>query len=542
MLKSNYKQFANGLKEDSTFLGGDVTKEPYTVDQLIGLLKKAKKQYLAEKNSKSSSKKKIYRLSTLETAYILSQYCHFCWFDNNDDERLHMSTYDPEAGIYRDGERQLRQFIFAVEPSFNKNRASDVIYQLCQIHGRKKPVDPISSPRYVPVGNGIVDVEMKRILPYTPNAYVRTKIETPLPTAEYGTGRVLKPVPLIEPQKPVFNNADGTTWTFDAWLDSIACGDSEIVELLWQVLHAACNTNKAVSLHKAIFLLGSTAGNNGKGTFQTVLQNLVGRHNYGLKKVAEFEERFAMQSLVNKSVVIGDDNPANTVIADKSNFNSIITGDPVIVEQKHHTEYPAQIRALVVQSCNKMPRFSDDGGVYRRLLIVPFNADFNGIKENPAIKNRYLADPRLLQYVLYKALVEKGSFNRYLNTAASAAALNEYEHTNNSVWTFIDEVFVDGDVAAWLRDMGSIPTAYLYHVWSVYAKQYGYQPGSQNTFTPKAVTRLQKVLPDREPKLCKSRLSKADREIIENHQDDDYGYMPRRVPDVNQAIKFKKNP
>ena len=143
MLKSNYKQFANELKEDSTFLGGvDVTKEPYTVDQLIGLLKKAKKQYLIEKNSKSSSKKKIYRLSTLETAYILSQYCHFCWFDNNDDERLHMSTYDPEAGIYRDGERQLRQFIFAVEPSFNKNRASDVIYQLCQIHGRKKTSRP----------------------------------------------------------------------------------------------------------------------------------------------------------------------------------------------------------------------------------------------------------------------------------------------------------------------------------------------------------------------------------------------------------------
>lgn len=541
MLKSNYKQFANELKEDSTFLGGvDVTKEPYTVDQLIGLLKKAKKQYLIEKNSKSSSKKKIYRLSTLETAYILSQYCHFCWFDNNDDERLHISTYDPEAGIYRDGERQLRQFIFAVEPSFNKNRASDVIYQLCQIHGRKKPVDPISSPRYVPVGNGIVDLATKQILPYTPNAYVRTKIETPLPTAEYGTGRVLKPVPLVAPKEPVFTNVDGTKWNFDEWLNSIACGDSEIVDLLWQVLHAACNTNKAVALHKAVFLLGNAAGNNGKGTFQSVVQNLVGRHNYGLKKVAEFEERFAMQSLVNKSVIIGDDNPANTVIADKSNFNSIITGDPVIVEQKHHTEYPAQIRALVIQSCNKMPRFSDDGGVYRRMLIVPFNADFNGTKENPAIKNRYLADPRLLQYVLYKALIEKGSFNHYLNTAASAAALNQYEHTNNSVWTFIDDAFVDGDIAPWLKDMNVIPTSYLYQIWCQYAKQYGYQPGSQNNFNEKAVNRLQKVYNKCELKKCW--LPKADREIIEDHQNTNYGYMPNEISNTNQSIKFKKNP
>lgn len=542
MLKNNYKQFANELKENSTFLGGvggiDVTKEPFTVDQLITLLKKERKRYLAEKNSKSSSKKKIYRLSTLETAYILSQYCHFCWFDNNDDERLHLSTYDPEAGIYRDGERQLRQFIFAVEPSFNKNRASDVIYQLCQIQGRKKPVNPISSPRYVPVGNGIVDLEMKQILPYTPNSYVRTKIETPLLTAEYGIGRVLKPVPLVEPHKPVFNNADGTTWTFDEWLNSIACCDTEIVDLLWQVLHAACNTNKAVALHKAVFLLGNAAGNNGKGTFQTLIQSLVGRHNYGLKKVAEFEERFAMQSLVNKSVVIGDDNPANTVIADKSNFNSIITGDPVIVEQKHHTEYPAQIRALVIQSCNKMPRFSDEGGVYRRLLIVPFNADFNGTKENPAIKNQYLADPRLLQYVLYKALIEKGSFNHYLNTAASAAALNQYEHTNNSVWTFIDDVFVDGDIAPWLKDMNVIPTSYLYQIWCQYAKQYGYQPGSQNTFNEKAVNRLQKVFNKCELKKCW--LPKADREVIENHQNDDFGYVPNKIPGTNKSIKFKK--
>ncbi|WP_278768048.1 DNA primase family protein [uncultured Limosilactobacillus sp.] len=513
--------------------------EPWSTEQLLQQLKKDREAKLAEINEESDSKKPIKILKPLTVAYIIAKHCHFCWFDSGDDERLHLSTYDPEAGIYRDGERQLRQFIFAVEPSFNKSRATDVIYQLNQINGKKDPVDPVSSPRYVPVGNGIVDLEMKQILPYKPDTYVKTKIETPLPTAEYGTGRVLKPVPLVEPMEPVFANADGTTWNFEEWLDSIACGDSEIVELLWQVLHAACNTNKAVKLHKAVFLLGNAAGNNGKGTFQALVQNLVGRHNYGLKKVADFEKRFAMESLVNKSVVIGDDNPANTVIADKSNFNSVITGDPVIVEPKGQTEYPAQIRAMVIQSCNKMPRFSDDGGVYRRLLIVPFNADFNGTKENPAIKNRYLADPRLLQYVLYEALIRKGDFNHYLNTAASAAALNEYEHTNNSVWTFIDDVFVDGDIAPWLKDMDTIPTAYLYQIWCQYAKEYGYQAGSQNTFNEKAVNRLQKVY--RQCELQKCWLPKADREIIDNHQNDDFGYVPNKLPGTNKSIKFKKN-
>lgn len=38
-----------------------------------------------------------------------------------------------------------------------------------------------------------------------------------------------------------------------------------------------------------------------------------------------------------------------------------------------------------------MPRFKNKtGGTNRRLLIVPFNADFNGAKENPDIKENTL--------------------------------------------------------------------------------------------------------------------------------------------------------
>ena len=402
MYSSNYNQFKHQNEEDQLALNVDTTKneelniqsEPYTISYLLQQLKQARVQYLATKNDSNDNsdneknKKKVYRLSPLETAYIITEHCHFCWFDNGDDERLHLSTYDPEAGIYRDGERQLRRFIFAVEPSYKESGATDVIYKLKQIKGGMVPVNPMSNPRYVPVGNGIVDLQQKIILPYGPNWFIKTKIETPLPTAEYGSGRVLKPVPLLRPKEPVFKNPDGTNWTFNNWLGSIACDDEEIITVLWQVLHVVCNTNKALKLHKAIFLLGNATGNNGKGTFQMLVKNLVGYHNFGLKKVAQFEKRFAMESLVNKSVIIGDDNPANIVIQDKSNFNSVITGDEVTVEPKGQPEYPAQIHAVVIQSCNKMPRFEDDTGVYRRLLIVPFNADFNGTVENTAIKDQ----------------------------------------------------------------------------------------------------------------------------------------------------------
>ena len=193
MYSSNYNQFKHQNEEDQLALNVDTTKneelniqsEPYTISYLLQQLKQARVQYLATKNDSNDNsdneknKKKVYRLSPLETAYIITEHCHFCWFDNGDDERLHLSTYDPEAGIYRDGERQLRRFIFAVEPSYKESGATDVIYKLKQIKGGMVPVNPMSNPRYVPVGNGIVDLQQKIILPYGPNWFIKTKIETP---------------------------------------------------------------------------------------------------------------------------------------------------------------------------------------------------------------------------------------------------------------------------------------------------------------------------------------------------------------------------
>ena len=51
-----------------------------------------------------------------------------------------------------------------------------------------------------------------------------------------------------------------------------------------------------------------------------------------------------------------------------------------------------------------MPKFKDKtGGTLRRLLIVPFNANFNGIKENLKIKEDYIKNQQVLEYVLYKS-------------------------------------------------------------------------------------------------------------------------------------------
>src|SRR5699024_7983881 len=185
----------------------------------------------------------------------------------------------------------------------------------------------------ISVQNGVFNLKTKQLEPFTPDYVFTTKIETSYKE---------------NPINPIING-----WDVETWLQSIASNDSEIVHLLWQVINDALNGN--YSRKKAIFLVGD--GNNGKGTFQELITNLIGMKNIATLKVNQFEERFQLASLEGKTAVIGDDVPANVYIDDSSNFNSVVTGDVVQVEIKNKQPYNARYRCCVIQSTNGMPKF-----------------------------------------------------------------------------------------------------------------------------------------------------------------------------------------
>lgn len=61
-------------------------------------------------------------------------------------------------------------------------------------------------------------------------------------------------------------------WDIDSWLLDLMSGDEELVELIWQVISASLNGN--YSYRKSIWFVGE--GNDGKGTVQQLITNLVG--------------------------------------------------------------------------------------------------------------------------------------------------------------------------------------------------------------------------------------------------------------------------
>ena len=141
-----------------------------------------------------------------------------------------------------------------------------------------------------------------------------------------------------------------------------------------------------------------------------------------------------------KTVIIGDDVQAGIYVDESSNFNSVVTGEPVLVEEKNKQPYTTVFRKTVIQSTNELPRFKNKtNGTYRRFGIIPFRKSFSSKEDNWAIKDDYIYREEVLEYVLKKAL--EISFDRFIEPKASLEALEDFKESNDTVKAFVNEWF-----------------------------------------------------------------------------------------------------
>ena len=75
-------------------------------------------------------------------------------------------------------------------------------------------------------------------------------------------------------------------------------------------------------------------------------------------------------------------------------------------------------------------------------MIVPFNADFNGQAEKPWVKNEFLADKDVLEYVLFKT-VNQEPFQQFIVPKVVEEMLTEYKEDNDYLLSFVKHVYIE---------------------------------------------------------------------------------------------------
>lgn len=308
----------------------------------------------------------------------------------------------------------------------------------------KKP----SPSNYILFNNGIYDLNMDKLLPFS-NEYV---IQNKIPH-NYTKEHTKKSIDII-----------------DNFLLSIANNDIEICSLLKQVMGYVMYRGNP--LGKTFFLKGS--GGNGKSTFFKLLDYVFGRENIVYKELEELPKEYNLISLNGKVLTICDD-VNNAYIEKTSVLKKLITGEPVTARQLYTAPEEFIYTGKILLSGNEIPKMNDKtNGMGRRLEIIPFEADF---KVNPDIyiENKLFNEEiaEMLIYIGIENLKKILNEKKFVKCRVVEQAKMDYQQANDHIREFVAEY----------EHLFSEKSAdYIFGIYKDFCKECLYKPYSRKNF------------------------------------------------------------
>ena len=376
-----------------------------------------KRQLLKDKSDK---KDKNIILPMRTVTNILED--HIIWAvlgnDKEDWQKSALYFYNPESGIYEKNTLLIEELINTVEPQITDRNIKEVKSKL-RIESERKFLT--NKPDLYALGNGVFDAKNHKLLAYSPKYVFTSKI-----AVNYNP----------DAQEPKFNN-----WSFSKWInEDIAENKEDKIKLIWQTFKAVINSN--YSYHSSVFLLDNANGSAGKGTFEQLLQNIAGKNNYASIKLNQFEKDAVLATIVNKPLVIGDDNDPKKPIDSSENFKSAATGDTIVINDKFEKVYSYKPTCLIVQSLNELPKFKDNTGAnYRRIRVIKFNKHYIENADNRKIKDEYIYNKELLEWIVKKAIDVKID-GVMIHTKESNEILEQNKIDSDPFLQFVNEIII----------------------------------------------------------------------------------------------------
>jgi len=170
---------------------------------------------------------------------------------------------------------------------------------------------------------------------------------------------------------PRDHNPLANDWSkIKAWMDEATGGDLQIQNILLCYLNA-CLKGRS-DLQRFLHLTG--AGGTGKGTFLRLAISLIGKPNQHPTSLSDWcGNQFEAANAYKKRLLVFADQ--DKYAGGLENFKKATGGDELRGEIKNKTAFSFIFEGMVIMASN-YPIFSGDtsSGIYRRLLMVPFNA------------------------------------------------------------------------------------------------------------------------------------------------------------------------
>lgn len=333
--------------------------------------------------------------------------------NNHHIVRINNQLHLYKDGIYVSGQQEIESAMIKHIPQLNRAKRTEVMSYLDIMIRENTKLAPAN---LIAFRNGIYDVLKDDFKQFSPEYVITNKIDW-----DY--------------------NPNAYFELTDSVLDNISCKDKEIRALLEELVGSCFYRENTLESGKAFILTGT--GSNGKSTFLNMLKAVLGKENYSSLDLKKLDDRFSTVMLFGKLANIGDD-ISDEFKEDASIFKKIVTGETIDAEQKGQPKFKFNPYCQLIFSTNVMPRIKDrTGAVQRRLIIVPFQANFKKTDSgyNPQIYEQ-LQCQESIEYLIklgiagLKRVIKRKS---YTNSKKVTKEMEDYEQVNNPILAFIAE-------------------------------------------------------------------------------------------------------
>lgn len=355
-------------------------KELFMILETEGILKRQFIKDVKELNNGELIVKRP-RIKPRSIANILKVHCKFYrLIVQSDEDSYPFIVYDMKTGLYKQSFDFLKRLILKIDYEKLEHECKQVKHFLsteCQ------KVKKTTDGNLIVCKNGVFNRTTRELESFSPKYVFLTGINT-----NY----------IKNASEPVYQ--DG--WNVEKWIKQLANGNEIKEKNFWRCIFHANNPN--IEHRKSVFFY-SEEGRTGKGTFKDLIVNMVGEQNHANANLKRFSTKWVNAEIYGKTFVSGDEND-DVKFLDGENFKTAVTNDYSSIEQKGERTFTDRLSVFIIQLMNEKPNFNKFNSAEKnRLLLVEFkNQSYIGKFNNPNVKERYVKDEKLHEYILYKVL------------------------------------------------------------------------------------------------------------------------------------------
>ena len=256
---------------------------------------------------------------------------------------------------------------------------------------------------------------------------------------------------------------------FKLFMREVTMADESIISVLQEFMGYALSNADAELGERALFLLGE--GSNGKSVFLDVMKWLAGKENFSSVPLNYLDRETARYDLHGKMFNVTEETPKGG-LRDSSVFKNLVTGGTMTIKQLYKNPATVKNNTKFIMAANELPTNTDTTkGMFRKILIVPFNATFEGQRIDRRIREKLRDElPGIFNWAVegYLRLVQ----NEYHFTPSKAVdeELHSYAYMSDPLKVWANDFLVEEDESKDYTTLKELYRSYVFEMDSTQQK------------------------------------------------------------------------